>query len=369
MKILHLNSYYSTRAFYENLFTEQLKGGLDLSVYVPVPMNFNNERLSSNSFMIISPNHTNFDRYTFFVKHEKILDDIIQRLDISSYTILHAHSLFSNGFIALRLKKQFGTPYLVTVRSTDINIFFKKMLHLRKIGINILDNADAITFLSIPHRDEVIRKYVPQQLRCEILKKTHVIPNGVDEFWLNNLAEPKNLVTEKDIRVITVGTIERRKNMLTTLKAVNTLNESGYSVLYTVIGDAKNKRIFKKLCRSRFISYLEPRAKEDLIEVYRNNDINVMPSITETFGLVYVEAMSQGLPIVYTKGEGFDGQFSEGVVGYHVDALDHNDVVNAIKLIADRYSELSESCIKMSGKFSWKRIASMYTEIYRNLLK
>lgn len=40
-----------------------------------------------------------------------------------------------------------------------------------------------------------------------------------------------------------------------------------------------------------------------------------MPSHKETFGLVYAEAMSQGLPIIYTKNQGFDGQFPDGYVG------------------------------------------------------
>ena len=38
--------------------------------------------------------------------------------------------------------------------------------------------------------------------------------------------------------------------------------------------------------------------------IYRENDIYVMPSIIETFGLVYAEAMSQGLPVIYTRGQG-----------------------------------------------------------------
>ena len=41
-----------------------------------------------------------------------------------------------------------------------------------------------------------------------------------------------------------------------------------------------------------------------------------MPSITETFGLVYGEALSQGLLIIYTKGQGFDGQIKEKLAGY-----------------------------------------------------
>lgn len=62
-----------------------------------------------------------------------------------------------------------------------------------------------------------------------------------------------------------------------------------------------------------------------------------MPSFTESFGLVYAEAMSQGLPVIYSKGQGFDGQFAEGVVGYHVDAHDPEELCeNIIKMTAEQ---------------------------------
>ena len=56
-----------------------------------------------------------------------------------------------------------------------------------------------------------------------------------------------------------------------------------------------------------------------------------MPSFPETFGLVYVEAMSQGLPIIYTKGQGIDGYFEDGKVGYPVNTKDSNDIVKKLR--------------------------------------
>jgi glycosyltransferase involved in cell wall biosynthesis len=68
----------------------------------------------------------------------------------------------------------------------------------------------------------------------------------------------------------------------------------------------------------------------ELIDIYRANDIFVMPSFTESFGLVYAEAISQGLPVVYSIGQGFDRQFPEGEVGYHADPNSAQSVADAI---------------------------------------
>jgi glycosyltransferase involved in cell wall biosynthesis len=106
-------------------------------------------------------------------------------------------------------------------------------------------------------------------------------------------------------------------------------------------------------------------SKERLIELYRSSDIFVMASFTESFGLVYAEAMSQNLPVIYTKGQGFDNQFDEGVVGYHVSAKDPEDVAEGIKCIIDNYSEIQKNLVRSAGEFSWTRIVEKYDRIYK----
>ncbi|KUO49310.1 MAG: hypothetical protein APF76_16030 [Desulfitibacter sp. BRH_c19] len=93
----------------------------------------------------------------FHLKHIKIFKDAVRQYRINDYSVVHAHSLFSNGYIALNLKRKFGKPYIVAVRNTDVNIFFKYMIHLRRLGVQILENADRIIFLSKAYRDKVMK--------------------------------------------------------------------------------------------------------------------------------------------------------------------------------------------------------------------
>ena len=87
-------------------------------------------------------------------------------------------------------------------------------------------------------------------------------------------------------------------------------------------------------------------SKELLLSQYRQNDIFILPSKKESFGLVYAEAMSQGLPVIYTKGQGFDGQYPEGEIGYHINPNDSMDIANKILLIVGNYNVISGNCIK-----------------------
>ena len=105
--------------------------------------------------------------------------------------------------------------------------------------------------------------------------------------------------------------------------------------------------------------------KTKIIDVYRDSDIFVMPSKFETFGLVYVEALTQGLHLIYTKGQGFDGYFADGTVGYSVQYNDSEEIKNRIKNIVDgKIEKLSNYKENILNDFDWKNVAEKYTKKY-----
>ena len=101
--------------------------------------------------------------------------------------------------------------------------------------------------------------------------------------------------------------------------------------------------------------------------MYRKSDIFIMPSYNETFGLVYLEAMSQGLPIIYTKREGIDGYFKEETVGYSVNPKDINDIAGKIEMIIHNYNRISKNCYNLVDNFSWDKISKIYHDTYTSI--
>jgi len=366
MKILHINSYYGAGAFYKNLYDEQAKAGLDIDVYVPVHNSFDSGTREYGEYTRIRRIFNQTDRAFFHTKQNKIIRDIKKTYDIGKFDLIHAHSLFTNGYVAMKLKQEFHIPYCVAVRNTDVNLFFKKMIHLRKTGIQILENASRVIFLSSAYRDEVIEKVVPERLGEKIRNISIVIPNGIDPFWFENMGSPKTIQGRDEIRLLYVGEINKNKNILTTLQAVNQLNkdESSLSYTLTAVGRIKDKKLLAQLSTSDYFRYIEPRKKEELIHIYRNHDIFVMPSIHETFGLVYAEAMSQGMPVIYTRGQGFDKQFEDGEVGYAVDCLNINEIAGRIVDIIKNYNQMTGNTIIHCELFSWDDISESYNSVY-----
>ncbi len=371
MKVLHINSYYAAGKFYKNLFDRQIKSGLDIDVFVPVPSSFKQSYFDYGNYTKISRNHRRYDRYIFHLKHYKIYKDVVSKYIIENYSLVHAHSLFSNGYIAMKLKLKYETPYIVAVRDTDANFFFKKIPYLRGTGIKILKEAKKIIFLSKTYRDLVIEKYIPTNLKKEIFDKSSIIPNGIDDFWLDNINvdfTDKMVPDKKNLKLLQVGMISRRKNVITTVKAVEILNKKGFNVTLTVVGKVIDNKIYNQIKDLSYVNYVSPKPKEELLNKYRENDIFVMPSITETFGLVYAEAMSQGLPIIYSKGQGFDGQFKEGEVGFHVNSKDEYEIADRIIQVLEDYQELSKRGANLANTFNWNNITEKYIKIYKSLI-
>ena len=109
--------------------------------------------------------------------------------------------------------------------------------------------------------------------------------------------------------------------------------------------------------------------KEDIKKYYDQADIFVMPSLRETFGTVYIEALSQGLPVIYTRGQGIDGYFEQGTTGFACNPKDTDEIREAILRIAENYGSMSRTCVQASKSFQWHVIAKQYHEVIRQMRK
>ena len=364
INVLQIANGYLDKGLYRQLFSHLEDKGVSSKIFVPVIKGYGKKSDEENVKVLECYN--SLDRYLFFSKQRKSIKGVIDNYDISKIDIIHAHTLFSTGYSAYVIHKKYGVPYIVAVRNTDVNLFFEKLSLFRTIGTRIMMKASNIIFLSSAYKKKVIEKYVPEKNRPEILLKSEVIPNGINDYYLENIAHNEHEL-HNPIRIIHVGDINRNKNITTTLKALELLSSKGITIEYNLIGEIKNSEIGSQIKHKKFVKYLGKQPKEVVLDQLRKSDIFVMPSHHETFGLVYGEAMSQGLPVIYTKGQGFDGQFDDGQVGFAVDADNPNMIAECITKIVDNYEQISKNCLSGVGKFNWDLIAKKYLDMYLNI--
>jgi len=373
VKVLHVNSNYLTSKLHENLMDFLENENRKNTVFMPIKPGKQKEFLYESKYDVYFPESFNDkDKYVFTWKQSKIMKSLMKTLNPDKFDLIHAHTLFTDGNVAYELNKKFGLPYVVTVRGyTDINQFFKIRMNLRHRGRKILRAASFIVFLSETNRNELLEDYIKDEsLKQRLKEKSIVLPNGIDPFWFENEGAPKTLSGPNEVNVISVGKIMKLKNQLTTVKALKILKEEyDLNVSLTLAGKIFEKGYAEKVNNQNDIpvNMVGTLPKEKLIDLYREHDVYVMPSFYETFGLVYPEAMSQGLPVIYTKGQGFYMQFEEGKVGYGVDADDPYDIAEKILKTFTNYNSISKNSLQGYKKFNWSKLSNVYIKMYETL--
>lgn len=370
MKVLHINSEYATNNLYKNLLLELGKYDLNIINYASIKAF---ERQEANAFksnnidFIYSKPLKKHHRILYFNKINYLLKDLKEKINVKEIQCIHAHKLFSDGGVAYKLFKKYKIPYIVAIRNTDVNFFMKYKKHLKPYGQKILENASRVILLS-PNYEQVLQKHYPKGFK-KIYKKFQVIPNGMDSFWLENSLKHQVQLNEP-IRLIYVGTFSKNKNIIKIIHATKELKEEYKMVLRLVGGGGNNEEKVKQVATTvdKNIEIYPWADKKALLGHYRDSDIFVMPSYRETFGLVYIEALSQGLPVVYSKGQGIDGYFKEGKVGFSVDPKDIGSIISAIKKIIVHYKKIQPTCVKACENFSWDEVAKEYKKIYKKCI-
>lgn len=370
MNILHINSYFSTSGLFRQLYDRQIRDGIKLDVYVPISHQFPQERIAaSGDYAKVVRTFPQITRWVFPLKHQAILKNLLQQYHFEDYNLIHAHSLFSNGWLALQLHERYQIPYVVSVRNADLRTFFDRMPWMRSLGIKILRSAQHIVFISKNTQNEVFNRYIPKNFKEKFLAKTSIIPNGVDNFWHENRNTQTNLQIHNPIRIVTTGKIMRTKLFIPMAEKLQLYSDTIQPLELHIIGPTWEEDVLKELQTIPIVTYHGKMSKEEMRDFYRESDIFALLSSPETFGLVYVEAMSQALPVIYTKGEGFDNFFPNHTVGVSVDRHSQADLNQAIGYIIKHYQELSLSAVNEMQSFNWEDIHSIYLDLYHKLNK
>lgn len=366
--ILHVNSYYSNSSFYSDFYNAFNNSEYNNLVYIPVQKNYEMPNYNIVGELTISHIHTKLDRVFFFPKIFKIIRDIEKKYNLSNIDLIHSHSLFANGLPAYLISKKYKIPMVTAVRNTDYNFFIKKFPFFKRIAILIIRQSKKMIFISPAYLKKTINIF---HNKSEFLlsKKSLVIPNGINSFWLKNYIKVSNrMIKKRKINIIQIGNIVKNKNIINSLKAVDYLNQYLIDCHITFIGKNHSNSILKKIKKCPFATYVDFLSKEKLINVYKENDIFLLPSFNETFGLVYIESLSQGVPIIYSKNEGVDGFFDKDHVGEKVDPKSPRSIAKAIMKIVDNYGQYNWDNASLLENFDWDEIIKIYSKLYNEII-
>lgn len=375
LKILHLANDYAGSAVYKNLVTALDEEGLTQIIYCPVRdaglINKNKVEFRDPGSRIIYSHILNktIDRILYPLKIKKILADVERKVNLTQVNLIHAHTWYSDGGVAYFLSKKYNIPYITAIRNTDLNLFQKMLAYLRPFGRKILNAASGIILIAASYKERVLSQNSLQSIKKDLEKKIRIIPNGVDPYWIENAINSPKTRTDKTFNVLFIGKFTKSKNIVALQEAVQLLShENNKRIKLHIVGGggAKAKEVITNVKRypDVFKYYGQIFDKDELLRCFRNCDVFAMPSKHETFGLVYIEALLQGLPVMYQKNEGIDGFYKERI-GEAVTIGDAEEIKEKLKLLYENFSSYEFNIPLIKQNHNWRLIAKEYLAIYK----
>lgn len=303
--------------------------------------------------------------FWMYVAYKRILK-VIEKDGIKP-DLIHAHKLASEGIIASFLSNTLKVPFICSIRSSDLHVLrYKRGYH--RIYRKVLKQAAQLIFIS-PWAVQSLKYYLGED---SIKENYQVLPNIINLSYRNGSipAFNKKFVTVSHLKYLKAKNIER------TIKAFDIIFDKYPGYTLDIVGDGPRRgEVIEMLAKTRNPRNFVMKGEIEnsvLISSYADYQGMVLPSFPETFGMVFIEALSAGIPIIYSKNSGIDGYFDNFKVGLAVNYRSVKEIAGAISKIIEEniaYKRGVEEMVK-SGylhNFSQPVISERYARILSNI--
>lgn len=262
---------------------------------------------------------------TFKKNAKKALEKLIDEVDID---IIHGHYLFPAGAAAVEVGKKRGIKTYVTAHGSDMFEVYKKQSFMRPTIKKVLKDADRVFAVSEALKHEIIATGV-----VGIADKTRIYWNSVDINRFRDV-EDNTLIREFNLPmkpiVLFVGNLIKRKNVESLLEAKK-LSKTDYQLV--VVGDGPLlKSLKEKVKNENIYNVVFTGARNDIERLIPACDMLVLPSFSESFGLVLIEALACGKPVIGSDVGGIREIISPSI-GLLIDPHSPSTIANAIEKI------------------------------------
>jgi len=323
--------------------------------------------------VLIELGHPNFIIWTFLFNHfmEKKVADLSENIE---FDIIHIHDWLT-AKAGISSKHFLNKPLISTIHSTEEG---------RSRGLHNPDSflIDGIEWWMTYEARQVI--VCSNSVKWEVEShfslphdKVTVIPNGIEvsSFNLNiNREEVKRRygIKPNERIILFVGRLVPQKGVDTLIKAVPLIVQQHRDVRILIAGDGWSRNYLEELARSmglgdriRFLGFISDWELEDLMVTA---DVLVVPSIYEPFGIVALEGMAAGTPVVATNIGGLSEIIEHDRTGVLVYPEDPGSIAWGInKVLSDpKYADwlVRNARRKVRKAYSWEAIAKRTVEVY-----
>ena len=305
--------------------------------------------------------------------HGAFLPQLLFKLPDFDIVYLH-YPFFGTAEVVWLAKLLFGKKFKLIIQfqmNVDNYSFLSKILSLpaKIIRNSLFKRADMITCTG----SDYVKNSDIANIYKKYPEKFKEIPFGIDTNRFTPSSEKKDKKTKN---ILFVGGLDKAhyfKGIDILLKAVSELGIRNYELGIVGDGDLKlqYEKQAKKLDITDKVKFLGKVSDEELPRTYRQADLFVLPSINknEAFGLVLLEAMASGVPVIASNLPGVRTVFENGKQGLLCNPGDVNDLKNKIEeILSDEKKrvEMGQEARKLAlEKYSWEKISKRLNDIIK----
>lgn len=256
--------------------------------------------------------------------------------------IIHVHS-FLAGELALWIKNEYKIPYVITEHSSA---FERKLLTDSdlKLALKVFENS---------HTNIAVSQSLSNAIKCYFKELDfQIIPNIVDTDFFNLIVKKQ----KDDFQFINIAHLNKNKNQLHLIKSFTKVFKGNQFYKLLIVGQGPEKNNLQNWIDSNTmnsqIRLYGSASREEVRDLLHQSDCFVLSSKIETFGVVLIEAMSCGLPVLSTKCGGPESIVTNDDIGVLCSQEELSDIMKEIstktfsgdtirKYVIDRFSKFS----------------------------
>ncbi len=324
-------------------------------------------------FPRFSPNINFIREYAFSYEFTKWLWH-----NISTYDLVHIHALFSYPSTAAmtiaRLKK---VPYIVQPHGLLCKWSLQQHTYKKKIYFHLIEKANlnssqALNFTSQSEQQDffLLGLNVPNFVLPLGLSATKPIPDARQRLH-QHLKIPSN-----ETVILFLSRLHPKKGLNCLIPALGKLSHHRFTFIIAGNGSPEYETEVKSLISSNQIhnvTYLVGFVQDEFKDILmQGSDLFVLTSYSENFGIVILEALAAGLPLLLTPGVALASVVQEHQVGY-ITELDVSAIASTLEQFLTNPQAAKDMSLRarqlVSDKYSWEHISTKLQEIYADIIQ
>lgn len=289
-------------------------------------------------------------------------------------------------FLYRRIRKEHGCPDLLHAHFLGPGVISANLSQKEKLPLVITEHTSSMNVEKLPMGVLIRAQKAYSQANCLVavsntLCKHLKLATGFSARCVHNIVDVEALLFKKRkivdntrFNFVSIGGLEYRKGFDILLKAFKKIHEKHDGAVLTVYGDGSQRADLENYLKRNNITasvkFMGLMKREEIGRELYQNDVFVLASRLETFGVVYIEAMAAGLPVIATRCGGPE-DFVTPETGILIPVEDVNALTDAMEYMMLSRNEYDSIAISNYARtqFSPEKIASELTEIYTEILE